>query len=79
MKHYRYQIIIGGLIDEAWSNWLSNLEISWSPSGTTELCGEVADQAALHGLLQRIRDLGLTLIAVKPIEECQEAELLKGV
>ena len=53
-------------IEEGWSAWFDDLTISHTTDGTTVLSGAVRDQAALHGLLARVRDLGLTLISVTP-------------
>jgi hypothetical protein len=59
-----YRIIVQGELDEDWSDWLSNLAIQVQ-DGMTTLCGTVSDQPALHGLLVKIRDLGLPLISVE--------------
>ena len=60
------EIRIRGQIDEAWSDWFADLAITHTPEGDTLLTGEVADQAALYGLLAKLRDLGLALVSVKP-------------
>jgi hypothetical protein len=59
----RYEIRIKGLLDPHW-DWLENLTVTHLETGETLLSGPINDQAALHGLLARIRDLNLTLIAV---------------
>lgn len=59
-----YQICIEGHLDEHWLRWFEGLDITLRPDGVTEISG-VMDQAALHGLLNRIRDLGVTLISVQ--------------
>jgi hypothetical protein len=59
-----YQIRIDGLLDSSWSDWFDGLAISYSAEDTTILTGPLPDQAALHGVLNKIRDLGLTLISV---------------
>ena len=59
-----YRIVVKGALDEDWSDWLGGLTIVPQPNGQTWLTGPVADQAALHGLLDRIRDTGLTLLSV---------------
>jgi hypothetical protein len=59
-----YEIRVKGVIDERWSEWFEGLEVSPLESGETILTGPVVDQAALHGLLQRIRDVGLPLMSV---------------
>ena len=62
-----YAICIKGLLDPGW-DWLEGLTVTHLESGETLLCGPVIDQAALHGLLARIRDLNLTLMAVNRID-----------
>jgi hypothetical protein len=59
-----YQIRIDGLLDSSWSDWFDGLAISYSAEDTTILTGPLPDQAALHGVLNKIRDLGLTLLTV---------------
>jgi hypothetical protein len=60
-----YQIRIAGHLDDRWSDNFDNLTINHEENGETLLTGPVTDQAALHGLLRKIRDLGMPLIAVK--------------
>lgn len=60
-----YEIRIKGHLPPDWANWLSELELTYLENGETLLCGPVADQAALHGLLAKIRDMNLLLIAVQ--------------
>ena len=59
-----YTIAVKGHLDPCWSEWFEGLTMAYTESGETILSGPVTDQAALHGLLMRIRDLNLTLIAV---------------
>ena len=59
-----YEIIIKGHFDPAWSEWFDGLELKELVGGETLLYGQLIDQAALHGLLNRIRDLNLTLVSV---------------
>ncbi len=63
-----YQIKVEGHLNPAWSEWLEQLTLTHDPDGCTSLTGSVVDQAALHGVLIKIRDLGLTLISVQRIE-----------
>ena len=65
----RFEIRLAGHLDPRWSTWLDGLEPRACPDGTTTLTGPIADQAALHGLLARIRDLGIPLLAVTPIDD----------
>jgi hypothetical protein len=60
----RYEIRVKGRLDTRWAVWFDGLTLTQGSDGTTILHGPVADQAALHGLLQKIRDLGLPLISV---------------
>ena len=62
-----YRIKLKGCLDPKWSDWFERLALS-TEGGVTVLKGPVADQAALHGLLIRIRDLNLTLLSVERIE-----------
>ncbi len=60
----RYEIRLQGHLDARWAAWFDGLTLTQGSDGTTILHGPVADQAALHGLLQKVRDLGLPLISV---------------
>jgi hypothetical protein len=59
------------VLDSRWSTWFEGLEVTSDDSGQTRIAGLVADQAALHGLLAKIRDLGLPLISVRHIDPHQ--------
>ena len=61
-----YTIRIKGHLDTKWSEWFEGLQIIHEANGETMLVGEVVDQASLHGLLAKVRDLGLPLVAVLP-------------
>ena len=73
-----YQICLEGILDERWLRWFEGLEVTSSSDDETVISGEF-DQSALHGLFNRIRDLGLTLISVQryetQTEPSQEREL----
>ncbi len=60
-----YEIRVRGHLDDSWSEWFEGLVIHLEEDGTTVLVGPVVDQAALHGVIIRIRDLGLPLLSVK--------------
>ncbi|MBN1137868.1 MAG: hypothetical protein JXM73_14865 [Anaerolineae bacterium] len=64
-----YQIRVKGNLDQRWSDWFDGFEITPQEDGETLLTGPAADQAALHGLLNKIRDLGLPLLLVKREEK----------
>jgi hypothetical protein len=64
----RYEITVRGHLDRRWSEWFNGMDIRNLPEGKTVLCGPVIDQAALHGLLTKIRDLGLPLLSVHIVQ-----------
>ncbi|QKX52754.1 hypothetical protein HF394_17210 [Planococcus glaciei] len=59
-----YEIRLNGHLDDRWADWFEGFSFTRASDGTTILSGAVADQAALHGLLRKVRDLGLPLISV---------------
>jgi hypothetical protein len=65
----RYRIRIRGHLDPVWSTWFDGLTVVPVDDGTTELAGRLVDQAALFGLLARLRDLGATLLLVELLAE----------
>ncbi|MRS05494.1 hypothetical protein EG832_20105 [bacterium] len=70
-----YQIRIKGHLSHEWSDWFESLTITLEENGDTLLTGTVADQAALHGLLKKVRDLGLPLVSVGPVEHGRTGQL----
>ena len=60
-----HEIRVEGHLDERWADWLEGLRFTHESDGTTTLTGPLADQAALHGVLTRIRDLALTIVSVR--------------
>lgn len=67
-----YEIKVDGRLESHWSEWFDSLEVSHDDDGHTLLTGPVPDQAALHGLLTKIRDLGLHLLSVTLVEPDEE-------
>jgi hypothetical protein len=63
-----YEIRIKGHLDESWADWFDGLTLTHQANGETILAGPLPDQGALHGLLNRVRDLGIQLISVNPVE-----------
>ena len=63
-----YRLRVDGHLDQHWSSWFGGLTLTHEDDGTTSLTAAVADQSQLHGLLTRIRDLGVTLIAVEVVD-----------
>ena len=64
----RYEIRLRGRLDPRWAAWFDGMTLTTTDDGTTALRGPVTDQAALHGLLQKVRDLGLPLLSVTPLD-----------
>jgi len=65
-KPEEYRIHIQGHLDPQWSDWFEQMTLTHNADGTTTLTGLVVDQAALYGLLDKLRDLGVQLISVQP-------------
>jgi len=70
-----YQIRLQGHLDRRWTDWFEGLTITQEKNGETLLSGTVVDQAALHGLLKKVRDLGMPLVSINRVETGQ-ADLL---
>ena len=64
----RYEIRLKGHLDSRWAAWFDGLSLTNESDGTTIIYGLIADQAALHGLLQKARDLGLPLVSVTQVD-----------
>ena len=60
-----YEIRVKGVLDSGWSAWFDGLRVTSDETGQTTIAGPITDQAALHGLLAKIRDLGLELLEVR--------------
>jgi hypothetical protein len=67
-----YQIILQGQLSSQWSDWFDGFTITLDERGQTILTGPVIDQAALHGVLKKIRDLGIPLISVNRLDPGEE-------
>ena len=64
----QYEVRLKGRLDPRWSAWFDGLSLTEDSDGTTVIHGSVVDQAALHGLLQKVRDLGLPLVSVTRVD-----------
>ena len=70
----RYEIRLQGHLDTRWAAWFDGLSLTHESDGTTVIRGPVTDQAALHGLLKRVGDLGLPLLSVTHVNPATEKE-----
>jgi hypothetical protein len=73
-----YQIRIEGYLGREWTDWFEGLTIALDENGETLLTGSVLDQAALFGLLRKVRDLGMPLVSVNRVEPCPSTTLGAG-
>ncbi len=69
-----YQIQIQGQLDESWSDWLGGLTITPQPNGETLLVGSIVDQAALHGILDKLYAMNLPILSLMQVRDEQETE-----
>jgi hypothetical protein len=67
-KQMVYQIRVKGHLESKWTDWFGGLTVTLEDNGETLLTGPVADQAALHGLLRKVRDLGIPLVSVVSVD-----------
>lgn len=72
----RYEIHVEGIVDQGWSAWFDGMEIRGEAGDRTSIAGEIQDQAALHGVLGRIRDLGLIVISVTRVDRDGEGDTM---
>jgi len=70
-----YEIKLQGYLDSKWSEWFYGMIITHEPDGATTLRGPLPDQAVLHSILERIRDMNLKLINVQEVEDASQDEL----
>ncbi len=68
-----HEIRLEGHLDQHWADWLDGLAITHESDGTTTLSGPLADQAALHGVLNRIRDLALPIVSVQRVANQEQS------
>lgn len=73
-----YELRVGRHLDDHWAEWFGSLALTRESDGTTTLRGPVRDQAALHGLLIKVRDLGMTLISVQALDGPADAYHQQG-
>ena len=73
-----YEIRVQGRLDPRWSSWFDGFTLTAADDGTTVITGPVVDQAALHGLLQSFRDLGLPLLSVTQGPSAREEDAVQG-
>ena len=73
-----YQIRLRGHLGSQWTDWFGGLTITLAEDGDTLLTGPVVDQAALHGVLKKVRDLGMPLVSVRPVEPAPPTTLGAG-
>jgi hypothetical protein len=70
-----YVLRVQGALDAHWAAWFVGMTVTGGPDGTTTITGQLIDQAALHGVLRKIRDLGLTLLSCNVVPEDSDADL----
>ena len=68
VRDVKYEIRIDASLDTCWADWFDGMQITKEPDDVTVIAGEVVDQAELHGLLAKVRDLGVTLISVRSVD-----------
>lgn len=72
-KRLTYEIVVRGHLDDRYAEWFEGMTLAQQEDGVTKMCGTIADQAALHGLLSRIRDLGLVLLSLRCVPQSETA------
>lgn len=69
-----YEILVKGVLDSRWSLWFAGMQTIPQPNGNTLLTGPIADQAALYGVISRMRDLGMVLISVQRVSLMEKSD-----
>ncbi len=69
-----YEIRLEGYLDQRWAEWLSGMNLAYSPDGVTILTGRLPDQAALHGVIGKILDIGIPLISIQRMDPDKRSE-----
>jgi hypothetical protein len=70
----QYEICVSGHLGQRWNTWFDGMSLTAQDDGTTVIRGSVVDQAALHGLLHTLRDLGITLLSLNPLMPSRQVE-----
>jgi len=70
----QYEIRVAGHLASRWSAWFDGLTVAINDDGTTVICGPVVDQAALHGLIQKLRDVGIPLVSLTQLPSNERTE-----
>ena len=73
-----YEIKLRGYLDHQWTDWFGGLAVTHEDNGDTRLTGPLVDQAALHGLLRKVRDLGIPLLSITPATIDQTGTTTEG-
>ncbi len=69
-----YEIRLEGYLDKRWADWLSGMNLAYTPDGVTILTGRLPDQAALHGVIGKILDIGIPLISIQRMDPDEQSE-----
>ena len=77
-ENYDYELVVEGILDQRWSEWFPGMNISHRSDGNTVLRGEVVDQSALQGILQKICGLNMALISINKVEGQNTADMGNG-
>lgn len=73
-----YEIRVKGILSDQWTDWFDGMKFRYDSEGNTILTGQVVDQAVLHGILDKVRDLGMTLLSVTRLDRKIPEKNLRG-